>query len=352
MQRTGNILSRSGLALLMLGLAACATQPKETLTFDEKFAQLKAEHKYGAAMRLLEANAEFTTEQRESEQESLGKTIVEFEKQQHTQASQLQKQKQYGDAIALYQQALLNYPESLALREHLQGLYSQRDNYVETLQLTYLVDRAKSLEKELATVAAISDAQRENTEKKALLDRLHAERDSTALALLQEGQRRLALKEIKPAMHYLQLSQRLKADERTETALRLAKRQQKPRKVRRVVAKPKPVAPSELDVALSAYQDYLDNNQLRKALLEIRKAVKLAPEDSNIRARKVALDKRIDKLVDVAIEEGKLQYSQGNINAAIERWQAATVLAPYNDALKERLAKAIRFRERYEALRE
>lgn len=345
-------LKQLSLAATMLLLAACVTQPAEQLSFDEKLEQLITSHKYGAAQRLISSHADINEEQRTQHQDKLQVEITAFEHQQRTNAEELRIAKRYGDAITLYQQALGNFPESMLLRDELQTLYSKRDDYVRDLRLSYLLDRADSISNELKMITAISDAKREDEQHKELLAQLNAERDRTALALLQEGQRRLAIKDIKPAIHYLNLSLKLKEDERTITALRLAKRQYKPKKPRRVVVKSKPKLPSQLDISLAAYQDYLDNTELRKALVAIRKAAKLAPDNSDIQAKKNKLNQRIDKIVNVAVEEGKFQYSQGNINAAIKSWQSAAVLAPYDDALKERLAKALRFRERYEALRD
>lgn len=345
------------LATLLISafFSACTTQPVEKVSFPEKLSTLQEQHKFGAASRLLKSDQHPEVDKAEREKLifQLKESIKIFERSTAKNASDMRNNGQWGNSIAIYEDALSAFPESLFLREKLQTLFSDRDEYTQRLQLAYLVDRAQVLNNEVATQHSISDAHRNNNELQKKLAGLYQERELTANELLKEGQRRLALGQYKNARRYLSLSQDLLADTRTETALRLAKRNIKPKRIKtKIIAKPKAPQQSPTDLAVVAYKQALENNELRNAFLEIRKATKLSPDSTDLREKKSVLQKQIGGLVDTAIEQGKYQYSLGNINAAIEHWQSAVTLAPFNDALKERLAKAKLFQRRYEELKD
>lgn len=167
----------------------------------------------------------------------------------------------------------------------------------------------------------------------------------------------MAKSDWKAAKKLLRLSNSLREDERTDTALRVVST-----KVKRVVVrKRKPVKPvvkntpevidDGYESAMRGYFSSLKDGQLLTAKQHIEKAVALSPNNEQSIQYKTSLDQLIDKTVGQHVENGKYLYSIGDIDSAIQDWQAAYKLAPNNEALKERLEKAQRFQDRYESLK-
>lgn len=351
-------LHRGLMLIMLLVLGACAMQPKTPLSLQEKVAQLQAEFKFGAAERAIN-NADPELYDPDTKQQLLQSNTSAaraYEKRIIGEVAKLQDQQQWGEALARSRSALSAYPESDKLNEHSNTLFLARDQFLRKKLLAHRLLRAKRIPAERDNLRALADASAEAR----FIDRyqqLNAEADEIAEALLTEGQRRIAKKQWRSAREVLQLSQALREDERTSTALRVAKSNIKPKRrpKPKPAAKPIKVEPvidtAAVEAALHRYRYAMQQQDLLAAQKHLSEAKQLNPDDAEIQRESKRLNATISTTVEQRVEQGKYQYSLGDIDKAIDHWEFALQLTPDDQALKERLQRARRFRDRYEQLK-
>ncbi|MEM8498406.1 MAG: hypothetical protein AAF542_10320 [Pseudomonadota bacterium] len=355
---SAQISKRLLIAALLALLGACAVQPVEELPLDQKVVQLQKEFKFGAAKRAIEnapEGEEWSAKARQELLQNNRKASSAYEQAVISEASSLQKEQAWASANELYQGALQAYPESHTLREALNNFYISRDDFHREQLLSYRILRAKRLPEELNKLKMIGESGDPEQYQLGL-----AEASDIAEALLAEGQRLMAGKKWRSARSMLQLSKNLRDDERTNTALRVVKTRVKPT---RVAKKPKPlleevVPEAQLKVdetaiaaAMHRYRYSVQQKNLVNAKRHLDEAIILKPGDSKLEREQSRLAALIQTDVGQRIEQGKYQYSLGDIDKAIEHWEYAYALSPEDEALRERLQKAHRFRNRYEQLK-
>lgn len=346
------------MVVLLSVLTACASQPVEEVPLADKVAQLQKEFKFGAAKRAIENAAEDARWSEQARQKLLAgniKASSAYEQAVISEALSLQKEQSWATANELYQGALKAFPESQVLRGALNEFYISRDAFHRKQLLAYRILRAKRLPDELQRLKLISESGDPDEYQQRLL-----EASSIAEALLAEGQRLMARKRWRSAQNMLQLSKALRDDERTNTALRVAKTRVKPVRVTR---KPKPqleeIVPAAqrlidekaIAAAMHRYNDAIQQKNLVDARHQLKAALALKPNDRSLSREQSRLEALIKTDVDQRIEQGKYQYSLGDIDKAIDHWEYAYALSPEDEALRERLQKAHRFRDRYEQLK-
>jgi len=352
------------LTFLICLLAACAQQPLSTLSTEQQVKLLQKADKYGAAARILESVEPPTLESGKiSALKKHNAEIAElFEQRVINDLGVLQKNAKWGEATALIDQSLGNFPESSRLDTAAKELKSARDTFQHNKLIEHRILRAKRLPGELENLHALDDASSDPA-LAAEYQRLLLESDATAEALLAEGQTLMAQKQWKRADQLLKLSFALRNDQRTSTALRLTKSNYSPKRRQRSAKRlGSDSAEMELQAvefnsaqlaatAMRRYRELLQQNELAAARLELNRAEQLLTEDQQIQRETLRLDGLIASAVKTRVEQGKYEYSLGNMEQAIGHWEYAFALAPADEALKERLEKARLFKERYEKLK-
>ncbi len=346
------------MAMLFALLSACASQPVEDTPLDQKVAQLQKEFKFGAAQRAIENAAgdeQWTEQARQSLLAGNRKASAAYEQAVISEASNLQEEQSWAAANELYQGALRAYPESQALRDALNAFYISRDDFHRKQLLSYRVLRAKRLPEELKRLKLLSESGDPDKYQQGL-----DEASAIAEALLAEGQRLMARQKWRSAKNMLQLSKALREDERTDTALRVANTRVKPaRAAKKLKPELKEVVPeaqrrvdeAAIAASLDRYRYSVAQKNLVDAQQHLNTALALNPDDSSLKREQARLEALITSDVNQRIEQGKYQYSLGDIDKAIDHWEYAYALSPDDEALRERLEKAHRFRSRYEQLK-
>ena len=355
--RAQHIMRYASLLLFCAFLSACALQPKVELSFEQQLKLLQNEMRFGTAQRSLE-RAELDTQSKEILLAENQAMASEYETKVINTANQLQRKNAWQDAGDTYKQALGVFPESERLNASNSRFLVARDDYRRKALLQHRILRAKRIPAELSNLEAITDAGGDKDFKTMKLA-LSEEAERTAEALLSEGQRLLAAKRWKNAKTVLDLSLALKPDERTATALRIAKTNIKPprkRKPRAVAKKEQPtpeikVDESAVSAAMHRYRYALKTKNLVTARTQIELARQLKPEDETLKREQTQFLSLLASDAKQNIEQGKYYYSLGDIETAIKHWEQAYALTPTDDALRERLQKARRFRDRYEQLK-
>lgn len=372
---------RNGLLCLTLAfslLGGCVITPKVE-NIPEKITSLEAEHKYGAALRTIEKallilatqtptttsspqatdqQSQLSAEGLESRRIDITLAAAQYELNTIKKAQNLAEKSEWTEATAIYHAALLHFPESTTLADASSKLNAARDAQKRKLRLKYRQSRAKIINAEIANMQQLVDAAPNDPSSQTELSRLVDEQRTTAEALLVEAQLMMAKSQWPQAKVLLALSNALRKDQRTDTALRVLNTKFKPtpsrkkrKRIRPVfVAKPK-VDSGLFDAEMRDYFAALTAGQLPKARKHIIQALELSPNNKQGLDQKASLDLLIKETVNRHVESGKYLYSIGDIDNAIKDWELAYSLTPDNEALKERLDKAQRFQTRYESLK-
>ncbi len=360
LRHTTTALAWRVLSLCLL-LSACALQPKVEQSFEQKLAQLQAEHRFGAAKRSIERE---DSESLDRAQKQLllaenDKSAVAYEQAVIASAAKLQRKNAWAEAGTELDQALSVFPESTALVGANNRYLEARDKFLRSALQAHRLMRARRIPGELESLNAISAAGG-GPEYEASRDQLLRESEATAEALLAQGQKLLANKRWREAKDVLTLSQRLQEDSRTETALRVAANNIKPQRSKRPKkpkTKPVPIEPENsvdsaaVAAAMHRYRYELQRKEFAQAREQIELARKLDPNDKSVAEEYKQFSALLNSNAKQHIEQGKYHYSLGDIDTAIQHWETAYALTPTDDALKERLQKARRFKSRYEQLK-
>lgn len=366
MSHTRIISSLFAIALV----CGCATAP-QTRQYDSLSQHVDAlvqAHEFGAALRIIDKNAstDSNPELRITLREQTIQAARRYEQDSIDAAARLQESDQWGASLALYEQRLQHFPESRRLADAAAIARRERDEFVHQTTVELYTRRAQRLNDEIISVQALRAASDEQIQlPMQLLESLLSERDTVASTLLAEGERLSARGQYPQAVKLLTLSRALRKDERVETALRVTQRKLRPRPVKASAsakASLGPAAKSKLVEELALQQKIrtatrkvgaaLQENRLFVAKNELAALHKLDADNAETKRLQTRLDGLFAKVLTRRLEEGEYEYAQGNIDAAIRHWQVAQQIRPDDESLSERLEKAQRFKQRYEALRE
>lgn len=359
------LIRRRSLALrsliLCLLLSACALQPKVELGIEQRIAQLQSEHRFGAAQRSIER--ESTEVLADDKKQQLladnAKQANDYERRIIALTSTQQQNEEWAKAGTELNRALSAFPESAPLVDAHNAYLEARDDFLRDALQAHREKRAQRIPDELESLSSISGAGG-GPDYTASRDRLQKEAENTAVALLVSGQKLLAKKRWREAQKVLKLSKRLQEDSRTDTALRVAARNIKPLPSKRKTKptnKPIVVEPENIvdepavAAAMHRYRYELQRKNFAQAKEHISKAQQLSPDDQNVAGEYRQFLSLLNSNAKQHVEQGKYHYSLGDIDTAITHWETAYALTPNDDALKERLQKARRFKTRYEQLK-
>ena len=356
--------------LVLLMLAGCATQIRNSDDLSVHVGQQINEHSYAAALQSINnfAVSNATAKQLNQLRGDVTVAAARFESDTISAAKKLVAQGNWHAAQLIYRRARYSYPESAALGAAEKDFAARRDVHVEFLRIVQYAEKARYLNAEIAQLEQINAATPFNLHTKRELAQQKDQQKLIANALQDAGERQLAAKNYAEARHYLTLSNNLIASTATQATLRKIPHpvKQRPEKIR-IKAMPTPVkvaAPTliarpdsnvdvdlELKQTMAAYYTAREQGDLLLAQRQLGLALSLQPLSSDLAAERDVLNVAVQKRVQEKLENGKYLYSMGEVDAAIVSWQIAATLAPGDQALQQRLERAQKFRKRYEELK-
>ncbi len=358
------------LPLLLLILAGCATQIRNSSVLAFHVDQLISEHHYGAALLSID---EFAARNADVEQLSrlrhrVANAATGYESTTIDAARTRVAQGDWHAAQLIYRKARYRFPESVVLGAAETDFTTRRDLHVEHLRIDQYAEKASYLNAEIAQLEQINAATPFNLYTKRELAHRKEEQALIAKALLKAGERQMEAENYVAAKRYLTLSNKLMVSATAENALR-----QIPRPVEQQPIKGKPetqlavvkiAEPAlitrldsniDIDVELAhvmkAYYSAREQGDLLVAQYQLRQAKRLQPYSADLAIEQQALLTVVQEYVQEKLENGKYLYSTGDVDAAIAVWQIATTLDPDNPAIQQRLQRAQKFRQNYEELK-
>lgn len=101
---------------------------------------------------------------------------------------------------------------------------------------------------------------------------------------------------------------------------------------------------------VKAYHEAYDSGNFPKARNHLEQLLIINPDHKDSRQLKEQLDRDINTRIEKGINLGKIQYSQGKINAALKTWQDLSKLDPKNEELSTLVNRAQKVSSKIETL--
>ncbi len=329
------LLSMSGLFLL----SGCANWTPPLSIRGPSVAQLRAEHRYLSALKVLAAQrTQFSNY--EAERDVL---IAEARARQTDvlrEARALQQQTQFAKAQEVFETARVELPQSRELDEFAEQFYAARDRYIQRNFDELIRLRAAPLARQHAAYLALQKAAAD-PELQKVVDRHLRDVDYFAPLIAKIGVQALEQGEYARAKQYLviayqltpslQLAQQLKSAEQAIAAntqkkqiARLSEREQRYR---------------DLNFAL---QQSIDQRDFLAARDQLEQARALGIHTDELDAIQKQLDEVIQTFVALHSDTGDRLYADGRIEDALRHWVQADLLISTPE-LKEKIEKAQKF---------
>jgi hypothetical protein len=264
-------------------------------------------------------------------------------------AQQLRAQQHWADADQRLLAALQLLPDDAALKAEYAQFDELREKQRSLTQHEFDLAYARSLPVLLQHARAVYELKPQDTVAATQLKYLQDTASSMVGRLSVAAQRARQQGDMPDALESLRLAAQLSGEQSLGQQARqleqeLAKTQQQSR------AKTQRAAVSALAGELAALDELLDKSKLEAAQSQLKiLSVKYAG-NAQLQQRTQRFERQRQQFVGSAIEQGKRYYSSGDLARAIETWEAAFLLDPGNQDLRDRIDRAQRFRAKVESL--
>ncbi len=340
------------LLLLTLLTGGCAHLPNtDPITLAHINAWLAADE-YGNALAALQRQ----TQQRpgndslRSMLQTAQKSASRYAEEKIAAANQLAKQNHWDKALQEIDDAREHWPQSAVLRVARDELETRRQQRIEQLQLELLLHEGRSL---LETARQHRELELVNPGYLFLdwdLRKYQAKRRAVARKLLEVGLQVQEEGDLRLAQHCFVMAQRLEDSPEIKAALRSLPRIERveesekyqPQRHQPIVryASRKVKRQQHVGRLLAEYARVRDRNDLAAARRIMLQMLEINPNHPRVRELKAEQDVLIQQSVQRSIARGDDLYSQERIKEAVDVWQAALQLDPFNKELRNKLDRA------------
>jgi len=179
-------------------------------------------------------------------------------------------------------------------------------------------------------------------------------RQNIAESLGRHGIKLSAKKSQEPlAIDFLSTANRLNNSSEWQAALNKiqSKKVQKARKVKKQKQAIQKLAFSDIQNSFKQQLKNKDFIAAKKTLQQARNIASNNKENQWIKEANKQVDDTIKPIVAKKLKDGQVHYSAGRIDKAIMLWQEGLRLEPNNQAIKDGLSRAKKFKETYESLK-
>lgn len=264
-------------------------------------------------------------------------------------AQQLRVQQRWSDA----DQRLLDARKQLPNDESLQAEYAQFDQLREEqralAQHEFDLVYARNLPMLQQHARAVFELKPQDTVAAAQMRTLEDAATSMVGRLSVAAQRARQRGDMQDALESLRLAAQLSGQQSLQQQA-----QQLERELEKTAPRPRQKAQSApasaLASALATLDEALAKNQLDAAQLQLKTLRAKYPGNTQVEQRSLRFEQQRQQFVTTALEEGRRYYSAGDLGKAIESWEAAYLLDPDNQDLRDRIDRAQRFRAKVESL--
>ena len=342
--------------LLAASLGGCAIVPFQG-DVDAHVDSLLAEEQYGRAMEVL-AHTPQDHPRRAHFKRRLGevrKLADQYTRRVTSKADALVRKGEWGEALALYREALNRLPRNAKLREQVKTFRTKQSERVEALQLEKLIAEGKWLRTALSLQKSITGVDPDNWFYSSSLESLRDKAADVAERLTERGLAAMEADDLATAGRTLPLAAELKPSPRIQQAekqLSAAEtRQVKHRRETRERAR-KRKQEREADTLRLSFKKARSAGDLVQARDLLNRLLALAGNDPENRRLGESFHAHLSKVVKEQLNKGRMLYSQGRIQEAMGRWRRVLELDPQHEKAKANLERAERVIERLRELRD
>ncbi len=339
-------------AITVLCLSACS-QLTVMMGGDvvEETNQLVAANRYDRAFALHESlKPEMQRETRvQQSKKKLQVSAKKFEDATLKKARRFKNGGKWPEALGLIEQALSGYESSGRLQFEYKSLLSARNELRDRQWLALSVERAKNLQRLNADLQDLLLVDSAYSDAKKLHKNYRSEARDLAryLADAAEGKQREGLYGEALRLYRLanELSDRDKWNQQVANLEKFHAQDEASKKKSNAKRRQQRLL-SEREV----FQEYLRDDQLLKAKLQLRKLESIDSNTELLKRMHDSLDKHIARKVQQLTEQGKKYYANQQLEQAIKNWEEALVLDPSNEELATLYRRAKTFKAYYEKL--
>lgn len=317
----------------------------------QKLSALLAEHKYQLALQLIDQSPSDTDHYHylQQQRDTVVKQQQQYINQTLSNSQQLQQRYLWPQALDLIQQALANNPESSALTAALRQAQSQQQHFIQQQKIQLAKLEAPALRQAQAIIEPLLLADPKQADYVTIqqLNRLRSLHHLPILSAAAEAA--IAQQQWQEAQSLLTAAQQLplqtdlkELSNTVNKKLNLAAQQQR----QSALAQQRQIA-AELAQSL----DQLIQEQQWPEIKTI--ATALAQQDTLTEHELSLLNKAQQSLnqhLARIINQGQLHYTKGELQEAINYWLEALQLSPEDNNLKQRLERALRFKQNIDNL--
>jgi len=279
--------------------------------------------------------------------------VTNLEKGIVARGERLTRQKQWQDALDVYEIGLAKLPKSATINAARTRCLAKRAAQLEDLRNQALLAKGDWLTRDTPLQREIARVSPHDSQARRRLKENSREVEKTAGKLYSCGQRALARGEHNLALQCLSLAHTLTPTREIGTALartkmavavQKAKRHGKKRRLSQARA-------STIQNIVDAYEKAYANGDLLRARKHLNKLSSLEPDDTEITQMEADLDAAIAFKIKRGIETGRALYSRGQIQPAVDAWNELVRLEPDNEELNAHIARAHRVLDNLDKLK-
>jgi len=264
-------------------------------------------------------------------------------------AQRLREQQHWAEADQRLLVALQQLPDDAVLKAEYASFDAQREKQRELAQHEFDLGYARGLPLLLQQARGVFELKPQDLNTAAQLKTLQESSNAIAARLAQSARRLQREGDIAAAAQSMRLAAQLSGDAAQEQlAQQLEQAVTKSAQPAHQKAQRSPS--STLADALKAVDAALDANQLDAARSSLKMLQAKYPANAQVQLRTQRYETLRQTFVHNAIEQGKRYYSTGDLANAIDAWEAAYLLDPNNQDLRDRIDRAQRFRAKVESL--
>jgi len=254
-------------------------------------------------------------------------------------AQNLHAQGKWQSALDVYNNALSKVENNPELLDAKKELVHERNTQVTELRKNMLLRRSRSLVQYKPIYDQLKKLIPNDYSAQYDINKFENEKNETSNHLMTCGNHALNEKNYSLAEECFELSNKLIPSKKTQTLINktknIIKHDSDKKKVHELV---------------KAYHEAYDSGNFPKARLHLDQLLIINPDHKDSKQLKEQLDRDINTRIEKGINLGKIQYSQGKINAALKTWQELSKLDPKNEELSMLINRAQKVSTKIETL--
>lgn len=353
MTTLGSIKTQLFIACCFL-LTSCASLTTPDKPSDTHIESLIEAGEFNAALRTVNAwQLEFPDNANViNQRKRITAAIYKFEKHTLRVAKQQENDNQWQDARSTYKSALAAVPSSKAIQNAYSEFSLRHLAYINKLQEKLDVEHAQHWLAMANDINSLYAAAPDNDEAQAWKHTSVLERQHLSKRLIDYGIAHEKDKHFGTAALRFDLAHRLAPGDSTQPYYQRAKEYLSKRdaNLKKQAAKKQKLQLSKFNQLLAEFDDSIAKEEFRLARQTLHALEVIDADSAEVAERKALLNKQKNSALARAIKEGKIYYTQGNFDKAIERWRYGLELDPKNKELKKNIQRARKFQANLQRL--